>query len=155
MSTTLKALIFGVSIGIIGLGCFGGYVLYQRHYLSSDIRRSLTAAMDPTATESDVLTYIRDARLQVRTERDRETLEKFETCVQLAKDASEIDQRLWKQILDFSPGHPRSQQEERMYDAEERRAKDEPDTAQKLYKEVRAALGLQLLPNVKGGSGTK
>jgi len=111
--------------------------------------------MDPAATEGDVLTYIRDARLQLHTERDAEILEKSETCLQLARDASEIDQRLWKQILSFSPGHPRSEQEKQMYDADEKRAKDESAIAQKLYKEVRDALGLRPLPKVEGKSKSK
>lgn len=44
--------------------------------------------MDPAATEADVMAYIRDARLQVRTEKDAEVLQNFQTCVQLAEDAS-------------------------------------------------------------------
>jgi len=42
-----------------------------------------------------------------------------------------------------------------MYDADEKRAKDESGTAQKLYKEVRDALGLRPLPNVEGQSKNK
>lgn len=98
--------------------------------------------MVPAATEGDVLTYTRDARLQLHTERDAEILEKFETCVQLAKDASEIDQRLWKQILDFLPGHPRSEQEKQIYDADEKRAKDESGTAQKLLQGSACGVGV-------------
>jgi hypothetical protein len=73
---------------IIGLACVGSCRLYQRRYLSSDIKPTLKAAMDPAATEADVMAYIRDARLQVRTEKDAEVLQNFQTCVQLAEDAS-------------------------------------------------------------------
>jgi hypothetical protein len=154
MSKTLKAVTFALFIALIGLGCFGGYRLYQRRYLSSDMKRTLTAAMDPAASENDVVTYIRDARLQVHTERDIAILEKFETCMQLAKDASEIEQRLWKETLDsLSALGSRSEYrwpEKQAYDLKlEKLAKDEAGTAQKLYKEVRAELGLPPLPSVE------
>jgi hypothetical protein len=155
MSKALKAAIFGLFIALIGLCCFGGYRLYQRHYLSSDMKRTLTAAMDQTASENDIEAYIREARLQVHTGRDTAILEKFETCVQLGKDASEIERRLWKDILDFSPGHPRSELHKQIYDAESKRAKDETHTAQNLYKEVRAELGLPPLADAATKSKSK
>lgn len=44
---TLKASIAGIVIVVTAVGGFGGYRLYQRHYLSSEIRRTLTAANGP------------------------------------------------------------------------------------------------------------
>jgi hypothetical protein len=87
MGRTSKATGFGLLLVIIGLACFGSYRLYQRRYLSSDIKRTLKAAVDPAATEADVMAYIRDARLQVHTEKDAEVLQNFETCVQLKMQA--------------------------------------------------------------------
>lgn len=73
--------------------------MYQRCYLSSDLKRTLIAAMDPAVTENDIMAYIHEARLQVRTRKDAEVLQKFQTAIQLAKDASEIDSRLFKERM--------------------------------------------------------
>jgi hypothetical protein len=99
MNRILKAAIYGFLIALAVCGSFGGYELYQRHHLSSDIKRTLTAAMDPSASEADVLTYIRDARLQVHTKKDADLSQKFQTCVQLAKDSSEINSRLFRETM--------------------------------------------------------
>jgi hypothetical protein len=61
---------------------YGGWRLYQRH-LSSDLRRTLIAAADPTASDADLQAYLHRARLQVRTERDAEIFGKIATAVQL------------------------------------------------------------------------
>jgi hypothetical protein len=69
------------------------------HYLSSDLKRTLTAAMDDTSTQSDLAEYIRIARLQVRTGRDAGVLKKFQQSFQLAKDSSEIQSRHFSEAL--------------------------------------------------------
>jgi hypothetical protein len=43
--------------------------------------------------------------------------------------------------------------EKEMNDAEEKRAKDESDTAKKLFKAVRSELGLPSLPEAPGAKG--
>jgi len=189
MSRTSKAAIFGLLIAIIGFGCFGGYQLYQRRYISSDLKRTLLAAMDPTTSESDILVYIRDARLQVRTRKDAEILQKFQTCVQLGRDSSEINSRLMKEYFEdlgsmvsqnssfnklvalrseywaahlpvpkdlltrmdqaIADEKARQKRQKETWEAEEKRAKEEQATAQKLYKEVRAELGLPPLEVAK------
>jgi len=68
---------------------FGGWHLYQNH-LSSDLKRTLIAGVDPNANEADVHVYIRDARLQVRTKKDQTTFDKLVRVMQLAKDASDM-----------------------------------------------------------------
>jgi hypothetical protein len=99
MTTAMKAAILGPLTAVMILSCFGGYQLYQRRYLSSDLKRTLIAAMDPAVTENDIVAYLHDARLQVRTRKDAEILQKFETTIQFAKDASEINNRLFNERM--------------------------------------------------------
>jgi hypothetical protein len=94
-----KPTLYGSAIAVIVCGSFGGYQLYQRHHLSSDLKRTLTAAMDSSATEEDVSTYLRDARLQVRTRKDAEILQKFQKAVHLAEDSSQITARLFNETF--------------------------------------------------------
>jgi capsule polysaccharide export protein KpsE/RkpR len=152
MSKSLKSATLGLFVAVIGFGCFGGYQLYQWRYLSSDIKRTLTAAMDPLASENDVMAYVRDARLQVHTQKDAEILEKVETCTFSAKDASEIEARLLKQLTNQLWASKGRQQEKQLYNVAEKRAKDEERTAQGLSRELRAELGLPPLPNAEAGS---
>jgi hypothetical protein len=64
-------------IGLVACG-FGGYHLYDNHHLSSDLKHTLRAAMDPNTSVADDRIYIRDARLQVRTKLDAQVLAKVE-----------------------------------------------------------------------------
>lgn len=97
--TGTKLTIFGVLIVAIIAGGFYAYQFYQGHHLSSDLRRTLTAGMDPSATEADEHVYIRDARLQIRTRKDAMVLNQFETCFRLFKDAEETNSRLLNDSL--------------------------------------------------------
>ena len=68
---------------------YGGRRLYE-HHLSSDLRQTLVAAADPSASLDDVQAYVRDGRLQVRTERDRAELAKLVKLVQLQEDSEQL-----------------------------------------------------------------
>ena len=186
MKRTLRLGSIATHLVVAIAGIFGGYVLYERHYLSSGLKRTLTAAMDASALENDVMTYLRDARLQVNTTRDAEVLEQLETCIQLAKDSREISDRhlnramqslsnttdelrTFNSLVDLRSKYwgahmpvpknlqalideeaqnikTRRKQDEELYAIEEKRASDESNTANRLYKEVRAELGLTPLP---------
>lgn len=149
------------------------------------MKRTLTAAMDPAASEGDILAYIRDARLQIETKKDAEVLQKFQMVVQLTKDSSEINSRLFSEamrslesmasgdeystfdrLVNLRSQHKpvpkdleaqmdqaladveaRHKHEKEINDGEEKRAKDEANTAKDLYKEVRLELGLPPLPD--------
>jgi hypothetical protein len=93
-----KALIISISllsaIGLIGYGSCQGY----EHHLSADLKRTLIASMDPSVTIDDLHVYLRDARLQVRTDKDKEVPEKFQTSVRLLEDSKEICNRQDKEI---------------------------------------------------------
>lgn len=95
-----KGLLGGLFLVAVGLGCFGAYEEYEWHYLSSQLKTTLRAAMNDSATPSDVATYRRDARLQVHTKRDGQVLEKFEKCIDLGKDANEIVDRQSREVAE-------------------------------------------------------
>lgn len=62
-------------IGIVG------YELYDRYYMSRDLRRSLLAICDSHTTWADEQQYIREARLQVKTARDHEVFDSFQSAI--------------------------------------------------------------------------
>ncbi len=65
--------------------------------LSADLKQTLLAAADPTSTDADVRSYIRTARVQVRTQKDHIVFDKLVKYVALLDDASEQD-RLQEQL---------------------------------------------------------
>lgn len=81
----LRFLFFsGVGVLVLFGLTYGGWRLYQNH-LSTDLRSTLIAATDPTASDADIHAYLRRARLQIRTERDVEIFGKITTAVQLKR----------------------------------------------------------------------
>jgi predicted Zn-dependent protease len=74
MSLISLALIIGAGIGI--------YRHYQANHISSDLRRTLTAAVDPRCSMNDELTYLRDARAQVRSLRDAQLEDYLQSAVE-------------------------------------------------------------------------
>jgi len=94
-----KALIGVLLFLAIGLLCFRAYETYEWHYLSSGLKRTLGAGMDSTATQSDIASYMRDARLQVRTKRDAQVLQKFEECLRQINEVAEIEQGHFDETL--------------------------------------------------------
>jgi hypothetical protein len=92
-----KARVLFVLVILLVAASYGGFQLYERH-LSSNLKRTLVAALDQSATDADILVYVREARLQVRTEKDKATLSKLEKMLQLAQDAQEIEQRHWQKL---------------------------------------------------------
>jgi hypothetical protein len=95
-----KIMVVAVMLILVGGAGAGGYYFYNTRCLSSDLRRTLTAAMDPSASENDILAYLRDARLQVRTKKDTEVLKKFQGAIDNAQSAQEIRNRQWQKTLD-------------------------------------------------------
>jgi hypothetical protein len=80
----------GVSLAVLLVagGATGGYFLYQ-HHLSDDVRRLLIAANDEHASQMETREYTAQARPLVRTQRDREVLEQFETALALLNSLQE------------------------------------------------------------------
>ena len=74
----MKRALLAAAVVILAAGFWVGYRQYQEYYLSPTVKRLLIAAMDPHSTSEDVKIYVRQARLEVRTERDRNTLAKYE-----------------------------------------------------------------------------
>ncbi len=85
----MKMRLLPVSILLMSGVTYGGWRLYQRH-LSSDLRGTLVAAADPTASDAELHAYLRRARFQVRTERDAEIFGKIATAVQLSDGGREL-----------------------------------------------------------------
>ncbi len=108
--TMTKKLIAGVIfLALAGAAAFG-YEYYQWHHLSAELKRSLTAALDQSASRDDVRVYNRDARLQVRTQRDATVLAHFERLVSLSDALQEghvRKDREWRDSLSSmaSGGH--------------------------------------------------
>jgi hypothetical protein len=59
--------------------------LYEQH-LSSGYAPILRAALDPNAPEADEAAYLRQARVAIRTDKDRETNEKLDQAFQYAAE---------------------------------------------------------------------
>jgi len=78
---------------LAGLG-YAGYRHYDRTRLSSGLRQTLIAAVDPSSTDSDVLIDLGNARSQIYTTRDAEVEARFERVLQLAQIASDANQRI-------------------------------------------------------------
>jgi hypothetical protein len=73
---------------------YAGYRHYDRTRLSSGLRQTLIAAVDPSSTDSDVLIDLGNARSQIYTTRDAEVEARFERVLQLAQIASDANQRI-------------------------------------------------------------
>jgi hypothetical protein len=69
--------------------------------LSADLKQTLLAAADPTSTDADVRSYIRTARVQVRTEKDRTVFDKLVKFVELQDDITKQDESLRQLSFSF------------------------------------------------------
>lgn len=75
---------------LVVVSCVGyGILRYHNRHLSSELKRTLIASLDSSASEDDIHAYLREARLQVRTRKDAEVLQKFETAVEFAEKSAE------------------------------------------------------------------
>jgi hypothetical protein len=63
---------------------YAAYNYYNNHHVSSDLKRTLTAAMDPANKDSDIESYMHDARVQVRTKKDSELIGKMNQLLAIA-----------------------------------------------------------------------
>lgn len=80
-----------LAVVLIAATSTGGWYLYQ-HHLSDDVKRLLVAANDEHASQAETRQYVTQARPLVRTKRDRDVLEQFETALALV-DRSQEEQR--------------------------------------------------------------
>ena len=83
MQRNMKLTIVVVSAAVLIAGCFGAYQLYQRTYLSSDLSRTLRAAMD-SRTEADVDFYLR------RTKKDNDMVQDLDEAFFLVGNTGRI-----------------------------------------------------------------
>ena len=130
---------FGSAVVFAGVGCVWGHGQYQRH-ISAAVKQTLTAAMDPSATVAEDLEYIHSARLQARTRRDFEVIQKFERAVRYAQIADELMNQATVSLSAAS--HGRVQLEQAVFDDDIRRAKENCDTADRLFESIHPDLDL-------------
>jgi len=130
---------FGSAVVFVGVGCVWGHGRYQRH-ISAEVKLTLTAAMDPSATVAEDLEYIQSARLQARTRRDIEVIQRFEKAVRYAQIADEL---MDQATVSLSAAlHDRVHLEQAVFDDDIRRANENGDTADRLFESIRPDLGL-------------
>jgi hypothetical protein len=76
---------------------YAGYWRYDHAFISPGLRESLTAAVDPANTQSDILMDLRNAQTQIHTLRDAEVESILQRAVLLTQSAAAASQRTGEQ----------------------------------------------------------
>jgi hypothetical protein len=170
MNKTSRALAYILCAGLVVGACWGGYELYQEHYLSPEIKAALIAGLDPASNVDDLMTSLSDIRRRARTRKDVEIVEKFQRATELTVESSHMGTRTLNEAMEsVAPADPGAapstisgladQQAEQAAPSidleaqagqapadarkEKKQADDEARTAKKLYAEIRAELGVR------------
>ena len=82
-------------VWLILLAClaYAGYWRYDHAFISPGLRESLTAAVDPANTQSDILADLRNAQTQIHTSRDAEVESILQRAVLLTRSAAAASQQ--------------------------------------------------------------
>jgi hypothetical protein len=72
---------------------YAAYWRYDHTHISSSLRESLTAAVNPATTQSDILMDLTNAQTQIHTTRDTEVESMLQRAVLLAQSAEAASQR--------------------------------------------------------------
>ena len=72
---------------------YAGYWRYDHAFISPGLRESLTAAVDPANTQSDILADLRNAQTQIHTSRDAEVESILQRAVLLTQSAAAASQQ--------------------------------------------------------------
>ena len=82
-------------VWIVLLAClaYAGYWRYDHAFISPGLRMSLTAAVDPASTQSDILEALRNAQTQIHTLRDAEVESMLQRAVLLTQSAAAATQQ--------------------------------------------------------------
>jgi len=72
---------------------YAGYWRYDHAFISPGLRESLTAAVDPANTQSDILEDLRNAQTQIHTLRDAEVESMLQRAVLLTQSAAAATQQ--------------------------------------------------------------
>ena len=82
-------------VWLILLAClaYAGYWRYDHAFISPGLRESLTAAVDPANTQSDILADLRNAQTQIHTSRDAEVESILQRAVLLTQSAAAASQQ--------------------------------------------------------------
>ncbi len=155
---------------------YAGYRYYDHAFISPGLRESLTAAVDPANTQSDILADLRNAQTQIHTSRDAEVESMLQRAVLLTQSAAAASQHngtstdsdldrdlaLQRQYRRRGIKVPQSLKDAIQQAArEQKEAQQKPDPtmqldqqasqqdsaeAAQLFQQLRAALGLPPLP---------
>jgi len=155
---------------------YAGYWRYDHTFISPGLRESLTAAVDPASTQSDILKDLTNAKSQIHTTRDAEVEGLLERAVLLTQSAAAASQHngnsadsdldrdlaLQRQYRRRGIQVPQSLKDAIQQAArEQKEAQQKPDPtmqldqqvsqqdsadAAQLFQQLRAALGLPPLP---------
>ena len=90
-SSTFRVPIIVWIILLLGLG-YAGYWRFDHTFISPGLKESLTAAVDPANTESDILADLRNAQSQIHTTRDAEVEAMLQRAVLLMQSAEAASQ---------------------------------------------------------------
>ena len=173
-SSTFRVPIIVWSILLLGLG-YAGYWRFDHVFISPGLKESLTAAVDPANTESDILADLRNAQSQIHTTRDAEVEAMLQRAVLLMQSAevasqtasansAELDkyialERHYKQrnmkvpqsLKDYIQSATQEEQQAKKNPSaaevlDQQVAQEDSAQAAHLFQQLRAALGLPPLP---------
>jgi hypothetical protein len=141
----------GLAVVLVVVGAMV-YRIYETH-LSWGYAPILKAALDPHASEADEASYLRQARLAIRTGKDQETNEKLtqafeyaaENCNRQLSDSMQLSDRSIKSSMNYGGAlqrheFERGSAEEKAAYAKSTEIDAEADAADKAYKQCSASV---------------
>jgi hypothetical protein len=152
LAPTMKTAAFalGTIMVLIGLGVTAHHV-YEAH-LSSGYAPILEAALDPNASDADEASYLRQARVASRTDKDRETNDKLDraflfaaqNCSEQLEHSTQLSERSIELSMQYTSAMQRHEfergsTEEKAAYARSLEMDAEADAASKEYKECSAS----------------
>ena len=88
------------------------YRFYDHHHLSSGVRLTLAAAMNPGNTDAEIASYMHEARIEVATHRDTEEVRLLERLI----DISQFQADHYRAFLLMMSGDDETGKAERSYE---------------------------------------
>jgi hypothetical protein len=173
LAGTMKNAVLPVGALLVVLGGVGATVhhVYETH-LSSGYAPILKAALDMHASEADEASYLRQARLAIRTDKDQETNDKLsqafeyaaENCEEQFKSSMQLSDQSIRSSMNYGAAMQRHEfergsAEEKAAYAKSTEISDEAEAAGKAYDRCRASeekdtkLALALFQELRATAG--
>lgn len=96
MKITLVATLIAL---VLCLAASFGYVLYDHHHISSNVRAALTASLDVNNSDADLAVYLRAAKFASHTKRDSEVIALLEDAIEQGRFARDAEQSAYRQTM--------------------------------------------------------